>query len=428
MKSVNVLAFPGTNCEIETVRAVRRAGFSSRILLWCAEEEEISSSDGLVIAGGFSFEDRGRSGIISAMHPVAEVVRNMAKRGKPILGICNGAQILIEIGLIPGLFSHNIEMSLSRNRREKDGKILGSGFYHDFIYVTPEDKECVWTQYEGILHLPIAHGEGRFVGNPEILSLLKKNKQCALLYCSKNGDIDPHFPVNPNGSSINLAAVSNPQGNVMAMMPHPERNEEGQQIFRSLHSFFSTNISSPTIPPVSQKQLRPTKALFSQKKKYKAELYISLHITDNTEKSIEQVARNVFSKQALCLHRQLFWGIRGNGDIFSIVKKLLDSEEFFNENKESVFCRIGEEYYAFEEGKLIKEERRDFGEFALLSQEKDDILAQEKSAAIKKHIDISVELSSGVLWSFSEPVDKEHILKSALFGNSISWNISQVST
>jgi phosphoribosylformylglycinamidine (FGAM) synthase-like amidotransferase family enzyme len=111
MKAINVLAFPGTNCQQETARAIRQAGFLSRIFRWNDDPNEISQSDGLVIAGGFSFEDRGRSGVIAANDPVASVIRKMAAEGKPILGICNGAQVLVETGLVPGFHSGKIEMS-----------------------------------------------------------------------------------------------------------------------------------------------------------------------------------------------------------------------------------------------------------------------------------------------------------------------------
>jgi phosphoribosylformylglycinamidine synthase I len=357
MKAINVLAFPGTNCQQETARAIRQAGFLSRIFRWNDDPNEISQSDGLVIAGGFSFEDRGRSGVIAANDPVASVIRKMAAEGKPILGICNGAQVLVETGLVPGFHSGKIEMSLARNRRQNKEGILGSGFYHDFIHLKPGKKPCAWTNFSGVLRLPIAHGEGRFLASENIISAIEKNDQSSLLYCDANGSINPHFPVNPNGSLLNLAGVSNPQGNVMAMMPHPERVEGGQKIFRSLHEFFKSGIpkANPVIPeadPHPQMQ---------NIKQYPIEIFVSLKITDNTEKTIESAAQNIFSDSDLSLVREDFWGIETDADPLEGAQKIAQSDEFYNENKEKALFRIGEKWFVSESKKLHSLPKSAFG-------------------------------------------------------------------
>jgi len=418
MKNICVLAFPGNNCEIETARALRKAGFSSEILRWNEDSEKILSADGLVIPGGFSFEDRSRSGVIAAKDPVAAVVHMMAKEGKPILGICNGAQILVEMGLVPGFHSGKVEMALARNRREAHGEILGTGFYHSFSYLKP-NACCAWTQFDDILHLPIAHGEGQFCMNDETYDALCENEQDTLLYCDKEGSIDTHFPINPNGSRGNLAAVCNPKGNVMAMMPHPERIENGQKIFESLHAFFEKGCSRPTSITTPPETMETN---FQKKESFNFELLIALKITDTTEKTIQATARRLFGKENIVLQRYIWWGISGNTS--DVMEKIASCGEFFNENKEILHIRKGEKWEK-NEGKTLVQAKSPLQDFNIIARENDDVLGEEKSLLLKKHHHLDLSLSSGVLWSFSGDIDQKEILKSHLLGNPITSGLYQ---
>lgn len=421
MKAINVLAFPGTNCQEETARAIRQAGFSSRIFRWNDNPEDISQSNGLVIAGGFSFEDRGRSGVIAANDPVASAIRKMAAEGKPILGICNGAQVLVETGLVPGFHSGKIEMSLARNRRQNIEGILGSGFYHDFIHLKPGKKPCAWTNFEGVLRLPIAHGEGRFLASENVISAIDQNGQDSLIYCDQEGRTDSHFPVNPNGSLLNLAGVSNPQGNVMAMMPHPERVEDGQKIFQSLHEFFKNGLppASPIIPEAD------TAPQMHNKRQYPIEIFVSLKITDNTEKTLESAAQNIFSDSDLSLVREDFWGIETDSDPLEVAQKIAQSDEFYNENKEKALFRIGEKWFVSESKKLHECEPPHTHSLSVLAKEKDDVLGEEKTTSLKKHSGLSVAVHSGVMWRCSKKIPEDMLLQSVLFGNPISWELER---
>lgn len=421
-KHIHVLGFPGTNCEMETARAIRRAGFSSEILRWNDDLEIISNSDGLVIAGGFSYEDRGRSGMIAANDAVGKVIIDMATEGKPILGICNGAQVLVELGIVPGFRMGTVEMSLARNRRiNAEGEILGTGFYHDFIFLKSSGAPCAWTHFSGVLRLPIAHGEGRFLAEEAVLEAIQKNGQHALVYCDEEGKEDSHFPVNPNGSALNAAGITNPQGNVLAMMPHPERIEEGQKIFQSLHTFFANPPfqSSVSIPeysnpaPVREKQL------------YSLEIFVSLKITDTTEATLQKTARRVFSRPNLTLERRIFWGISTTENPLEIAQELIESEAFFNENKESALFFIEGKWYSVRENTLVETDDPHFSH-AILSRENDDLSGQEKSATLQKQSDLSVDVSSGILWEFSETIPEEEIISSGLFGNPVSWHLERV--
>src|SRR3989344_7892621 len=224
MKNPNiaVIYFPGNNCEEESLRAVLASGMDGRIVRW-NERKGIEKYDGFVIPGGWAYEDRIRAGVIAAKDPVFKVIKAEAENGKPVLGVCNGAQALVECGMIPGL-KDKVEMALAPNKNP-----FISGYYCTWVYIRAEqDKSaCVFTKFiekNSIIPVPIAHGEGRYTTrDEELLQKLIKNRQIIFRYSTKDGKIEDKFPTNPNGAMYNIAAVCNKNGNVMAIMPHPER-------------------------------------------------------------------------------------------------------------------------------------------------------------------------------------------------------------
>ncbi len=228
MKKVAVILFPGTNCENETKRALDSVGMSGEIVRW-NERGNLEKYDGYVLPGGFSYEDRVRAGVIAAQDRVMDVIREQAKAGKPVLGICNGAQVLIETGLVPGV-GEGVEMALAPNINPRVG-----GFYCTWTYIKNEPGKGTnafnrFLEKDGIIPIPIAHGEGRFTtGEQSLLRKLKDNKQVVFRYCERDGKTSD-FPVNPNGSLYEIAGICNPKGNVLAMMPHPERANWNSQI------------------------------------------------------------------------------------------------------------------------------------------------------------------------------------------------------
>ncbi|MBD3180549.1 MAG: phosphoribosylformylglycinamidine synthase, partial [Candidatus Latescibacteria bacterium] len=147
----------------------------------------------------------------------------------PVLGICNGAQVLVEAGFIPGVHWEKIDLALAPNIMSDR-----EGYYCNWVYLRVENNGCLWTgEYHpgSVIPVPIAHAEGRFVtSDPKIVEEMKKNDQIVLRYCNESGDIREDFPVNPNGSFENAAGICNPEGNVLAMMPHPERASWLRQI------------------------------------------------------------------------------------------------------------------------------------------------------------------------------------------------------
>ena len=234
--SIAIIQFPGSNTERETLMACRRVGLNPLEFLWNESAEKLTDFDGYVIVGGFAYEDRSRAGVIAALDPIIDQIKIEADKGKPVLGICNGAQILVESGLVPGLEDHRMGVALTDNKRVKGGHVVGVGYYNTWANLkmsVPPDR-CAFTRQlntNDFITIPLAHGEGRFILPKELLNKMIVNHQTVYRYCGDDGKVVDEFPINPNGSMYNLAAVCNPAGNVMAMMPHPERSENGDAIF-----------------------------------------------------------------------------------------------------------------------------------------------------------------------------------------------------
>jgi len=219
---VAVIQFPGVNCEPETVRAARAAGLEAEIFRWNMSPRLLNEAAAVILPGGFSYQDRVRAGAVAAKDRIMDKLSDLAGKGKPVLGICNGAQVLVEAGFIPGLHWEKIDLALAPNVMSDR-----EGYYCNWIYLRVEENNCVWTgeyQEGEIAPMPIAHAEGRFITRDEnIIDDMHRNNQIVLRYCSEAGRLDSSFPVNPNGSIENAAGICNPEGNVLAMMPHPER-------------------------------------------------------------------------------------------------------------------------------------------------------------------------------------------------------------
>lgn len=221
MKKIGVIVFPGTNCDRDVFHVLSKVMRIETEYIW-HNRQTLNGFSALVLPGGFSYGDRLRAGIIAAHSPVINDVKRMAKDGVPILGICNGFQILIESGLLPGALVRNERLSFVC--RWVDAKVKNS--------TTPFTKLFRKNQK---IRLPIAHGEGRYVADPPTIKELRKKDQIVLTFLNEN----------PNGSIESIASICNSEGNVVGMMPHPERASEpilspvanridGSVIFQSL--------------------------------------------------------------------------------------------------------------------------------------------------------------------------------------------------
>ena len=220
---IAVIRFPGMNCEEETRRAILAHGMSSDIFMWNGPTDVLADYDGYVLPGGFSYQDRVRAGAIAAKDRIVECLFEQAGLGKPIIGICNGAQILLESGLVPGTEEGIVQMGLARNVMPgRDGYY--TRWAHCRITSTASCATCA-TKPDDVLPIPVAHAEGRFVTATEgLLEELAERGQIVLRYARPDGAVGDEFPWNPNGSVTAIAAVSSPRGNVVALMPHPERS------------------------------------------------------------------------------------------------------------------------------------------------------------------------------------------------------------
>ncbi|MDD4856884.1 MAG: phosphoribosylformylglycinamidine synthase I [Candidatus Krumholzibacteria bacterium] len=226
---VAIIQFPGVNCEYESADAVRSIGLEAGIFRWNEDPALLDDCAGIILPGGFSYQDRIRAGVVAAKDRIMDSVSELARRGKPVLGICNGAQVLVESGLIPGIHWEKVDLALAPNVMADR-----EGYYCAWVHLRKEKGGCLWTRryFDGeIFPIPIAHAEGRFVTEDErVLAEMKSRGQIALRYCDPAGVVVDSFPVNPNGSVDSIAGVSNVEGNVLAMMPHPERSTWLRQV------------------------------------------------------------------------------------------------------------------------------------------------------------------------------------------------------
>lgn len=340
---IAIIQFPGSNCERETQLAVQRAGMQAEPFLWNENPARLSEMDGFVLVGGFSYEDRSRAGIIAALDPIMQHLKAQSELGKPILGICNGAQILVESGLVPGVENNKVVLALTENKRIKEGKILGTGYYNDWIYLRlcEDYQRNAFTQYlsaQDILHIPIAHAQGRFVLSDALLTEINLQGLGLFRYCDAQGQIVDEFPINPNGSVANMAAITNKAGNVLAMMPHPERTTNGDAIFRSMHDYIVAQ-KAQAKPPVGPAPIMPLAyyprqfPLATYQPDTNAEQYVvRLSITDNQAATVAQTLHQLGIDTPV--HRYSHWEIQVEDP--AVIDMLLATGVLVNDRKEYV--------------------------------------------------------------------------------------------
>jgi phosphoribosylformylglycinamidine synthase len=205
-----VVVFPGTWSDHDCQFVLRDILGQEADLIW-HQEQDLSSYDCVVLPGGFSYGDYLRTGAIARFSPVMESVMEHAGRGRPVIGICNGFQILCEAGLLPGVLMRNDVME----------------FRCEDVYLRVENTSSAFTglsRQGDVLRVPISHGEGRYYAEDATLDELESNGRVAFRYCTPEGEVTPE--ANPNGSLRHIAGIINERGNVLGMMPHPERASE----------------------------------------------------------------------------------------------------------------------------------------------------------------------------------------------------------
>jgi phosphoribosylformylglycinamidine synthase len=224
-----VIVFPGSNCDYDAYMAIKSVTGQKVDFLW-HQDTSLRGCDCVILPGGFSYGDYLRTGAIARFSSIMKRVMDFAKDGGLVVGICNGFQILLEAGLLPGAMLRNTSLR----------------FICRFVHIRTEVEDTPFTglcSNGRVLKIPIAHTDGNYFIPEDGLGRLKENDQIVFRYCDENGDATPK--ANPNGSLENIAGICNRSRNVLGMMPHPERasekilgSDDGRHIFESVVNFF----------------------------------------------------------------------------------------------------------------------------------------------------------------------------------------------
>jgi phosphoribosylformylglycinamidine synthase I len=220
-----IVVFPGSNCDHDTQYVAEAILGQEARLIW-HKESSLGDVDVVVLPGGFSYGDYLRSGALARFSPIMKDVVRFANGGGAVFGICNGFQILVEAGLLPGVLLRNASLK----------------FVCKYVHLRLENADTLFTSriVKGdVLEMPIAHGDGNYFTDDETLKRLEENNQIVFRYCDQSGNVT--VEANPNGSISNVAGIINERGNVMGMMPHPERasdpvlhHTDGRKVFDSI--------------------------------------------------------------------------------------------------------------------------------------------------------------------------------------------------
>jgi len=220
-----IIVFPGSNCDYDAYHAAKHVLGQHAEYIW-HKETDLKGADVVILPGGFAHGDYLRCGAMARFSPIMRQVQLFAERGGPVLGICNGFQVLLEAGLLPG--------AMLRNR--------GLKFLCEHVHIRVEQTDTPFTaacRRGQVLTIPIAHGEGNYFAEPEILARLEANRQVVFRYTTASGEV--RDDANPNGSMSSIAGLCNEARNIVGLMPHPERacesvlgSVDGLQIFESV--------------------------------------------------------------------------------------------------------------------------------------------------------------------------------------------------
>jgi phosphoribosylformylglycinamidine synthase I len=227
-----VIIFPGSNCDYDAYMAIKTVMKQDVEFLW-HQDTSLHNCDCVILPGGFSYGDYLRTGAIARFSSIMKEVMDFAKDGGLVVGICNGFQILLEAGLLPGAMLKNTSLR----------------FICKFVYIKVENEDSPFTNFSKkgqVLKIPIAHSDGNYFIPEEGVRKLRENDQIIFRYCDQVGNVNPE--ANPNGSLENIAGICNQTKNVLGMMPHPERaseailgSDDGTYIFQSIVNFFDKN-------------------------------------------------------------------------------------------------------------------------------------------------------------------------------------------
>ncbi len=226
-----VVVFPGTNCDTDAYHAIKDVTGEKCELIWHGDTD-ISGFDAIILAGGFSYGDYLRTGALARFSPVMKSVETFSRSGRPVLGICNGFQIMLEAGMLPGAMLPNDVLE----------------FRCEWVNLKVENAATPFTsryQKGEVIRVPIAHREGNYYAEPSLLEELERSGRVIFRYTDASGEATKD--ANPNGAANNIAGITNERGNVLGMMPHPERcsdpllgGEDGRRVFLSMVDWLRT--------------------------------------------------------------------------------------------------------------------------------------------------------------------------------------------
>ena len=338
MNRIVILSFPGNNGDTENLRTFKRCGFDAFVFRWNDSLEKLADVDGYFIGAGFSYEDRGRAGMVAARDPLFAFLHEESAKCKVIVGHCNGCQMLVESGLIP--VGKGLRMCMARNMVAEQPV----GFLNEWVYITPTCARgrCATSNWNGTMHIPIAHGEGRFVTkDPDLIEELLENDQVAFSYCDSEGNVSADAPITPNGSTMGIAGICNKEGNVVAMMPHAERTVNGDPYFASIQQWIEGNRESGNGNLVtSQSDQLVSVGLSEFESNCSVEIFIDTKITNNEERTVEQAARHFVPELNL---KQLRYIALPKGDPAAVLTAI----SRFNANKEFAYVRKEGTWYSW---------------------------------------------------------------------------------
>lgn len=395
--NIAVIVFPGSNAETETMHAIERVGMKAQSFLWNASLKKIAKCDGFVIPGGASYGDMGRAGVIAAFSPVMGLIQEKINEGKPVLGIGNGAQILLESGLLPGV-------ALSYNQRIAYDKVVGTSFYNAWVFMRTCTTVCPNAFTLGIspntlFRVPVVHAQGRFCLSADALQALHEAGMVVFRYCDEAGEVSPHFPVNPNGSADNIAAVSNYAGNVLAIMPHIERVAQGEAIFASIRDFIiekestRTGVWSYPAPVREVTTYQPTRHRLIIDKHYPSHYFWPMEVILRERLGIEATIR-----------RYTHWACDCS---VKTMEGIMTSQALVDPDETVVELNQSEDTLAF------------------LVTDRDDSIGQQKFQMLANHFEVDgiKSIQRGSLWQITAPgirPMREAIIALGLFFNSVS--------
>ena len=416
---IAIVRFPGTNRHQEAFNTIKDAGMEPVYVKWNEEKDYIASFDGYLIAGGFSYEDRSRAGVIAALDPVMEVILEQAKKGKAIIGICNGAQMLIETGIVPG--TGDTRMCIAESVRQKDGEILGTAFINHWVHlkmVASPKRSAFNFSYNNpdeLINCIIAHGEGRYTTRDmNLLNELKKNDQILFKYVTPEGEEDNSYPTNPNGTLDNIAGIINKEGNVMAIMPHPEQYPHlAKQLFESMRDYILAGNTTDNLSASYSEFTSFETPAIEKRETNSIRLHVKLMITDKEEQTINDTLKGLNIDSSIDKYRTMEISLKDSNNWEDKIDTLIKSGEICNLNKESLVVEKDSVFFEYDNSEFTEIDTP-FQETTLFVIP----IGNYHGESLKKTLnDSNVEsLLAGKTWSLTKNVDQ-------VLGSNILFNI-----